>query len=262
MSYITHKAVSYSSLSQFMIAPDRLLLPFQESEATYLGKAFENILEAAHTPKDFKYKFIDVTARTLIQNLDITEPKLKKDGTQDKRYSAINEILDVKEQGYTPLPIEFKYKLDMMLESVEKTEVTDGMFWGLTAAEILQSDYQVERYGEFNDIPIKGKFDILHDKTVIDLKTTSNMEGFKWQYKDKYWVQDYIYSLLANQMQEPLLFLVTETVEPFNSRFVYRTNGFQEWKHREFEQKIKEYWDWYLSGKPKKYFRETELLSI
>jgi hypothetical protein len=68
--------------------------------------------------------------------------------------------------------------------------------------------FEVPAVGEINGMMWKGKADIVGDDFVIDLKTTSDINKFKWSAKAyNYDSQCYIYQILFNR---PLVFYVID----------------------------------------------------
>jgi hypothetical protein len=72
------------------------------------------------------------------------------------------------------------------------------------------NQYEVPAIGEIQGMMWKGKADIITDEAVIDLKTTSDIEKFKWNAKKyNYDSQCYIYQKLFGK---PLVFYVIDKV--------------------------------------------------
>jgi hypothetical protein len=72
------------------------------------------------------------------------------------------------------------------------------------------NQYEVPAIGEIQGMMWKGKADIITDEAVIDLKTTSDIEKFKWNAKKyNYDSQCYIYQKLFGK---PLVFFVIDKV--------------------------------------------------
>jgi hypothetical protein len=224
-------------------------MQFKESEAALLGKCFEDTLEGK------QWEFVDVTPATLINAIN--------DPVEKPRATKHNEAVEIIKLGSKVAPKSFIEKLDRMRENAYKAIVTKGKFEGIKASDVLTGEYQVERYGTYsdfyNEIPIKAKFDILHDGLIFDLKTTSNISGFKWNYRDGYWVQDFIYSELNDLQRTPLIFLVVESVEPYTSQFIYRHGDFEAWQTSIFNNRLIDFWEWKKDKKSVGY-RGTELL--
>jgi hypothetical protein len=78
--------------------------------------------------------------------------------------------------------------------------------------EIYKSSnqYEVPAIGEIQGMMWKGKADIVTEDAVIDLKTTSDIQKFKWNAKKyNYDSQCYIYQILFGK---PLVFYVIDKV--------------------------------------------------
>ena len=70
------------------------------------------------------------------------------------------------------------------------------------------NEYEVPAVGQICGQMWKGKADIIHPDMIIDLKTTSNIDDFKWSArKYNYDSQAYIYQSLFNK---PLVFYAIE----------------------------------------------------
>lgn len=70
------------------------------------------------------------------------------------------------------------------------------------------NQYEVPAVGEIEGVMWKGKADIVHPDMIIDLKTTSNIDDFKWSArKYNYDSQCYIYQELFGK---PLVFYVID----------------------------------------------------
>lgn len=71
-----------------------------------------------------------------------------------------------------------------------------------------ENQYEVPAVGEIEGVMWKGKADIVHPDMIIDLKTTSNIDDFKWSArKYNYDSQCYIYQELFGK---PLVFYVID----------------------------------------------------
>jgi hypothetical protein len=72
------------------------------------------------------------------------------------------------------------------------------------------NQYEIPAIGEIQGMMWKGKADIITDEHVIDLKTTSDIQKFKWNAKKyNYDSQCYIYQILFGK---PLVFYVIDKV--------------------------------------------------
>jgi hypothetical protein len=70
------------------------------------------------------------------------------------------------------------------------------------------NQFEVPMIGEIHGMMWKGKADIVTDSMIIDLKTTSDIQKFKWSAKAyNYDSQCYIYQQLFNK---PLVFYVID----------------------------------------------------
>jgi len=70
------------------------------------------------------------------------------------------------------------------------------------------NEYEVPSVGEIDGVMWKGKADIVHPEMIIDIKTTSKLDDFKWSArKYNYDSQCYIYQQLFGK---PLVFYVID----------------------------------------------------
>ncbi len=95
-------------------------------------------------------------------------------------------------------------KIEIMTEKVLNNEVCEGLIRGENV------EYEVPGIAEIKTNMWKGKADIInHDeKLVIDLKTTGDLDGFRWSAnKYNYDSQAYIYSKLFGY---EMLFIVID----------------------------------------------------
>lgn len=96
-------------------------------------------------------------------------------------------------------------------EVEEITALTKRMSGNIQFYEDIYRDgnqYEVPMVGEIHEHQWKGKADIVCSDMLIDLKTTSDINGFKWSAKKyNYDSQCYIYQRLFNK---PLVFYVID----------------------------------------------------
>ena len=98
--------------------------------------------------------------------------------------------------------------------------------------------YEVPAIKEIKGLMWKGKADIVNQHVLIDLKTTSDINKFKWSARDyNYDSQAYIYEQL---FRKPLIFLVIDKVTKSLGMFE-PTQEFIERGERKVEQAIEVY---------------------
>tara|TARA_R110000787_G_scaffold140075_4_gene253692 strand:- start:931 stop:1665 length:735 start_codon:yes stop_codon:yes gene_type:complete len=96
-------------------------------------------------------------------------------------------------------------------EGEELRALVDVMMGNLDMYDLIRNPknaYEVPAIAEIKGVKWKGKADIVHPDMVIDLKTTSKIEDFKWSArKYNYDSQCYIYQKLFGK---PLIFIVID----------------------------------------------------
>ena len=99
--------------------------------------------------------------------------------------------------------------LESEVEEIQR--LVTKMLSNYTFFEDIRNDgneYEVPAVGEIYGVMWKGKADIVHPDMLIDLKTTSNIDDFKWSARRyNYDSQAYIYQSLFNK---PLVFYAIE----------------------------------------------------
>jgi hypothetical protein len=98
-------------------------------------------------------------------------------------------------------------------EAEEAESMKDALMGNMDFYNLIYADgnqYEVPSVGELFGLPWKGKADIVGAKCLYDIKTTTNIDKFKWSAKEyNYDSQAYIYGEL---FKKPLVFLVIEKV--------------------------------------------------
>lgn len=96
-------------------------------------------------------------------------------------------------------------------EADEIDECVDAIMNNLSFYDEIRdpfAEYEVPAIGEIYGIPFKGKADIVKNDFLIDLKTTADIEGFRWNAKKYgYDSQAFIYQQLFGL---PLYFMVVD----------------------------------------------------
>lgn len=99
----------------------------------------------------------------------------------------------------------------LLSEVLDIQRLVAKMLSNFTFFEDIRNDgneYEVPAVGKISGVMWKGKADIVHPEMLIDLKTTSNIDDFKWSArKYNYDSQAYIYQTLFGK---PLVFYAIE----------------------------------------------------
>jgi len=96
-------------------------------------------------------------------------------------------------------------------EADEIQHLVKVMMSNMDFYDVIRNDgneYEVPSVGEIEGLMWKGKADIVHPEMIIDIKTTSKLDDFKWSaHKYNYDSQCYIYQQLFGK---PLVFYVID----------------------------------------------------
>jgi hypothetical protein len=115
------------------------------------------------------------------------------------------------------------------------------------ARELLEGcKFEVPGIKMFGDIAVRGKADAMKGKTIIDLKTTSDIEKFKWSAKNfKYTLQAALYLDLFDA--DEFIFLVvdknTRDIAIFECSDYFIEQGLQE-----VDQSLEAYRYWFMQN--------------
>ena len=106
-------------------------------------------------------------------------------------------------------------------EAAEIRQLVDAMLGNIHFYDLIrdeENEYEVPAIGEIMGHQWKGKADIVGSDVLIDLKTTSDLEGFKWSArKYNYDSQCFVYQQLFGK---PLIFLVIDKTTGMLSEFI------------------------------------------
>jgi len=135
----------------------------------------------------------------------ILEPEKAKD-------THIVDFASRNTKGYKEACLDMNLEVILLKKEADHIEnLVSRMKGNLDFFELIyhkKNIYEQPNVIEYEDTQWKGKADIVHKDYVIDLKTTSNIDDFKWNArKYNYDSQAYIYQLLFGK---PMMFLVIE----------------------------------------------------
>ena len=106
-------------------------------------------------------------------------------------------------------------------EAAEIRQLVDAMLGNIHFYDLIrdeENEYEVPAIGEIMGHQWKGKADIVGSDVLIDLKTTSDLEGFKWSArKYNYDSQCFVYQQLFGK---PLIFLVIDKTTGMLGEFI------------------------------------------
>lgn len=259
-------ALNQSLFKRWLKSPDNALIPYEDSEAMMFGRYFEDMLEAHYTGKSIDIEYIDIAPQTFAGI--VISGKAKKSG----KNKDISEY--IVNSGNKLAPNDWKILFENMFENLQKAEITKGEYQGyIINGELSIANWQKIITTELDSngfsVPVKGIIDAqtyVYDTILnLDIKTVNDLDRFKWQYRDGYYVQDYFYTQMTGKLNpnmyvSPLIFVVAEKKEPFNTAIFYNnSNQFEYWQYEQLS-KLHECWEWILNGKPKRGFRDTILL--
>lgn len=150
----------------------------QDDKSLAEGRLFHQLL--IEPEKAVNVEYVDVATRTTKAYKDYLE-------THNLSFCLLSKEVD-----------DIKYLTKKMIGNIQFYE------------DIYKTDnkYEVPNVGEIHGHMWKGKADIVCSDMIIDLKTTSDINGFKWSAKKyNYDSQCYIYQCLFNK---PLVFYVID----------------------------------------------------
>jgi hypothetical protein len=188
-------------------------MKFLKSDSDYYGEAGKaylsnsDISSLLYDPKSFKKK--TETTKELLQGqlfhwMMLEPEKAKSIRTVNASTRNTNLYKDAVESSGEEI-------LLLTNEWQEISNIVDVMKSNLDFYEMIYQPgaiYEEPAIGEIFGLPWKGKTDILTKEYLIDLKTTSKLEDFKWSAKKyNYDSQAYVYRKLFGK---PLIFLVVE----------------------------------------------------
>ncbi len=181
--YLGKNALSSSSAKKLLDSPKKYKKSLTEDNsnvAALRDGRFFHVLALEPDKIDENYMFIDSSTRSTNKFKDFAAENPGKEIMLQKEYS------------------QFKLLLNTLYKNTEASELLRG------------GSPEVPMIGELFGFPFRGKADYLKDNHVIDLKTTSKLDGWLWTAKNvwHYDMQCYIYSKLFN-VQE-FTFLVIE----------------------------------------------------
>lgn len=175
--------LSNSDIKSLTTKPRKFHAPVKTTQAMTEGRYFHQLILEKSKAK--KFPIVDSSTRAT---------KIFKEYCEENGYDK-HEVLLQKEA-----------------DSIQ--EMVDFTLREITFCDLIKdpsAQYEVPAVGEIMGVMWKGKADILTDKYVIDLKSSSDV----WQFKDKafvffYHTQAYIYQKLFNR---PVIFLVTNKIK-------------------------------------------------
>jgi len=180
--------LSNSDIGTLLTNPKQFGVPREDNKNFALGRYFHQLILEPN--KASKVITVDVTTRNT---------------------KAYKEALE--ESGESVLMLE--------KEAAEIRQLVDAMLGNIHFYDLIrdeENEYEVPAIGEIMGHQWKGKADIVGSDVLIDLKTTSDLEGFKWSArKYNYDSQCFVYQQLFGK---PLIFLVIDKTTGMLGEFV------------------------------------------
>lgn len=170
--------LSNSDISTLLECPNTFGQPKETTKQMMDGKLFHQLI--LEPEKASEYPTIDVSSRNT---------------------KAYREFLD--NNGF-----EHAFLLQEVneLKKLAAVMTSNMSFYDIIFAD--GCEYEVPATGELFGVPWKGKCDINHPDFIVDIKTTSDINKFKYSARNYYYdSQAYIYS---NLFGKPLMFLVID----------------------------------------------------
>ena len=181
--YLGENALSSSSAKKLLSSPKQYERSLHENNnnvpALREGRLFHMMALEEHKIDDH-YLFIDSSTRTTNKFKEFASENPHKEVMLTKEYNALKELLN-------------------------------HLHKNLEASELLRGgNPEVPMIGEIFGYPFRGKADYLTSNHVVDLKTTSKLDGWVWAAKNTWHddMQCYIYMKLYNVQK--FTFLVIE----------------------------------------------------
>lgn len=170
--------LSNSDIGSLLKNPKEFRVPREDNQAFAKGRYFHQSLLEPEKAVDFP--FVDASSRnTMIYKEAI--------------HSAGVPVLLLKKE---------KEELDEVVSTMRSN------LWFFEQMYLSDNQFEVPGVGEFDGVMWKGKADILSKDYIIDLKTTSNIDDFRYSArKYNYDSQAYIYQSLFGK---PLVFFAIE----------------------------------------------------
>ena len=186
----------------------------------YLGKAALSSSSVKHLLKGpKKYKYLTEYAQPMTSSMKlgwllhcaVLEPdKFSKQIFVDVQSRATKKFKEAERQNENIFTAKEKSETERLQDAIYKNE---------QAMKLLTNcQYEVPKIGIINDIPFRGKADVLCGDRIVDLKTT--MDISLWQSERKYAIgspyrlhydaQVFIYSTIFNVNYKKFVFLVID----------------------------------------------------
>ena len=293
--YFKLRGLSSTSLSDFNIAPDVVLMPRKEKSYFDEGIAFEIMVEdKAKGSSLFKDTFFiaDISSPvpaelgTWIKEGTLEEQYVTtKSGELSKTYSGRHAWLDacIENPGKKPISNNTVFKLEIMRDNLFKAEVqiadvVTGIIHTVKAGELLSNaSFQLPYFWEFNhkkkalyDCVSIMKFGDHYQAIAIDIKTTATLQQFFSMFKKRYWVQDRHYSEgLENLASEKkikhypyMLFFVASKEDPYLAQVFKIESESAEFATSEYLSICDDFAEWADKGRQPKGWREMEAIKL
>lgn len=160
------KWMSNSSLGILFDNPRMFGVPEEDSMPLLYGKYFHTSVLEPEKLKDFQ--IVDASTR----NTNIYKDAVKEAGTMLLLKKEADEIKEC-------------------VDAIKDNDLVNKIVY------MKGNQFEVPAIGEILGVPFKGKADILNSRRIYDLKTTQDINKFKWKaFEYNYDSQAYIYSTL------------------------------------------------------------------
>ncbi len=271
--YRAYPALNSSSLSSFynkgIYSPDHALMKFEYKSYFEYGKMFETMLQDETSgSKEFEKRFYqsNVSGKMpdeMISWIDNKENlmfhyKLNKDGSRSQtckvKHAYLDEALD--NPGKIPVSVEDWEMLQRHTNNMLNMYYLDAKVGDILA----KAKWQVPVFfTDYDGIEKKALFDCLVDLggqyLLIDIKTTAGFQKFGWMLRDKYFIQEILYTNAVNIQYgdcQNMVFFVASKEAPFLcSPFVIDYGGidFRSAAIEEFNELCEAYKTWNDDGR-------------
>lgn len=195
----------------------------------------------------------------LLHSLILEPEKIEKEllitVKKSKNYRSTNEYKALAET--TSKIIKFPEEMDAFYQM--RNNVLKLMYDRIDMSDIIaDADKEIACFVDISGFQAKGKFDLLWNNVIFDLKMTSNMKRFKYQVKDfgYYRQADWYKTLYAHYSgipyeQIPFIFIAVENKFPFGAKNFELSDEYLQMGALENTQSVKRYSEWLERGADK-----------
>lgn len=274
--YRAYPAINYSSLASYYnkgtYSPDHALMKIESKSYFEYGKMFETLLQdlVKGTDEFGKRFYFSKLTNNMPENLikwideehDLTQyyeytKAGKLSGTYKGRHAYLDEAL--KNPGKIPVSLKDAESLKRHTENMLNMEYLDAKVEDILSNAEWQ---KIIIFKDYDDLEKKALIDCFVDLggyyLIPDIKTAANFQKFGYMARDKYWIQDILYTNAVNIEYGPcesMPFFVASKEAPFLCQpfsIDYGGVDFRSQMVEEFFELSKSYKEWSDGGRIKR----------